>query len=323
MPDTLPRLGFLGIASAVALLAASCGPRQPAVVTPPPVPPTPAATQPERAPYELALEVTPPAPKPGEAADMLLSLTSKAIGAPPKLKLAHEKLMHLIVVRRDLGSFQHLHPELQGDGKLSVKATFPTPGEYLVFADFTPEDDEQQVVRQTVTVQGSAPAAEALAPDADQPQVDGDVKAMLVTQPKPLVPAAQSVLAFRLTGAKSGKPIADLKPYLGAMGHAVILSADGQEYLHAHPLEDGGEAGPSGMEGMKGTEGMEHGAGSHGAAGHGRAVAPDPGTVTFHTEFPRPGLYKVWGQFNVGGTIRTVAFVVSVEAASPAAHDAK
>ena len=85
-----------------------------------------------RNPYGLALEMTPPAPKPGESAELLLSLTSKTTGAPPKLALAHEKQMHLYLVGQDLSSLQHLHPELKEDGKLSVKTTFPTPGEVSV-----------------------------------------------------------------------------------------------------------------------------------------------------------------------------------------------
>jgi hypothetical protein len=48
-----------------------------------------------------------------------------------------------------------------------------------------------------------------------------------------------------------------------------------------------------------------------GGAGHaaGGAVGPQIGFT--HT-FATPGLYKVWGQFNRGGTVITVPFVVAV-----------
>ena len=314
MLNTRFGLGVVGAGCAAVLLVASCGPKpapngaqQPANG---PQPPAATATPPDApAPYELTLVTDPPAPPPGKPTKLLVSLTHKATGVAPKLKLAHEKLLHLIVVRKDLGSFLHLHPELQSDGKLAVEATFPTAGEYLVFADFTPEDAGQQVARQTLTVSGTAPAAVALTPDTDQPRVDGDVKATLTSQPDPLVPNSEGMLTFRLTGAKSDKPVSNLKPYLGAMGHAVILSADGQDFLHAHPMENGGQTG--GMKGM-GHTGGEHGdQGGHGAPTSGSTSAT-PATVAFHTEFPRAGLYKVWGQFNVGGRVRTMSFVVPV-----------
>ena len=43
-------------------------------------------------------------------------------------------------------------------------------------------------------------------------------------------------ISFTLFDA-AGRPVTDLQPYLGAMGHLVVLSADGEEYVHSHPLE--------------------------------------------------------------------------------------
>lgn len=65
---------------------------------------------------------------------------------------------------------------------------------------------------------------------------------------------------------------------MGAMGHLVILSADGKEYVHAHPA-DGKTA---------------------------------PGVVAFQAHFPKAGLYKGWGQFKRGGQVRVVPFVVNL-----------
>ena len=190
---SLRNLGPAGAALTLMFVGSSCSPKQESAV---PSPVTPIAAQSASPTYALALH-TNAAPKPGVPVQLSLLLTEAASGLPPKLKLAHEKLMHLIVVRKDLGSFQHLHPDLQRQGKLTVKATFPTPGEYLLFADFTPEDGEQQIARQTVTVQGSAPTPTALTPDADQPQVDGNLKAMLVSQPERLIAQAGATDARR------------------------------------------------------------------------------------------------------------------------------
>jgi hypothetical protein len=49
----------------------------------------------------------------------------------------HKQRMHLIVVRRDLFHYQHLHPSMSEDGTWSIPLTLPEPGIYRVFADFT------------------------------------------------------------------------------------------------------------------------------------------------------------------------------------------
>jgi hypothetical protein len=50
--------------------------------------------------------------------------------------IAHEKIMHFIVVRKDLTQFQHLHPDFnQETGEFSVAVTFPAAGPYRFFAD--------------------------------------------------------------------------------------------------------------------------------------------------------------------------------------------
>src|SRR5919107_1447734 len=51
--------------------------------------------------------------------------------------LEHTKRMHLIVVRRDMTGFQHLHPAQNRDGTWSVPATLSAAGTYRVFADFS------------------------------------------------------------------------------------------------------------------------------------------------------------------------------------------
>src|ERR671916_1198854 len=49
----------------------------------------------------------------------------------------HGERMHLMVVRRDLIHYQHLHPSLGDDGIWSVPLVLPEPGVYRAFADFS------------------------------------------------------------------------------------------------------------------------------------------------------------------------------------------
>ena len=48
--------------------------------------------------------------------------------------------MHLIVVRRDLTGYQHLHPTMTPDGTWRVPLTLPDPGVWRAYADFTVRD---------------------------------------------------------------------------------------------------------------------------------------------------------------------------------------
>jgi len=48
----------------------------------------------------------------------------------------HERRMHLIVVRRDLTGFQHLHPQMDHDGRWVTKIAFSSAGAWRAFADF-------------------------------------------------------------------------------------------------------------------------------------------------------------------------------------------
>jgi len=59
----------------------------------------------------------------------------------------------------------------------------------------------------------------------------------------------------------------------------VILSRDADHYLHVHPLDEA-------------------------------SSGPD---AQFVTSFPKPGIYKIWGQFQHRGEVFTVPFVVQVE----------
>ncbi len=53
----------------------------------------------------------------------------------------HTKRMHLIVARRDLTGFQHLHPAQGADGTWKVPVELDDAGSYRVFADFAHEGE--------------------------------------------------------------------------------------------------------------------------------------------------------------------------------------
>jgi hypothetical protein len=142
----------------------------------------------------------------------------------------HTKRMHLIVVRRDMSGFQHLHPTQRRDGAWSVPVTLRDAGSYRVLADFS-VDGEPHTLAADVTVDGSARSQELPAPvravDVDGLRVsltDGAARA-----------GAESELAFTVT--RGGEPVA-VQDYLGAKGHLVALRQGDLAFLHVHPDEN-------------------------------------------------------------------------------------
>ncbi|TVY07275.1 hypothetical protein FPZ49_24920 [Paenibacillus cremeus] len=49
-----------------------------------------------------------------------------------------------------------------------------------------------------------------------------------------LTAGKESLMTFTIKDAKIKNPITNLQPYLGAVGHVVILSADAEQHLHVH-----------------------------------------------------------------------------------------
>lgn len=227
-------------------------------------------------------------------AETVLTMTLRnAQGQPAtKFDVVHDKQAHLLLARKDLAHFQHLHPTVDGGkGVMTMEGlTFPAPGEYRLFLDATPAGDKNVVLTHDVSVGDRADAqAEPIAPDSSLEKMFGDTIVRLVMEPTPLHSGQEASLTFELSDAASNEPIKDLQRYLGAWGHLVILRAETLDFLHAHPQEAGGEH-----------------------AGH--AATEEAGsTVTFHTKFERGGVYRVYGQFQRANDLVTAIFTLEVQ----------
>lgn len=147
----------------------------------------------------------------------------------------HEKDLHLVVVRRDLTGFQHVHPRLdRASGTWSVDVRL-TPGVWRVIADLTPEGWDGITLADDVSVAGDyRPVA---LPDDDR---TAEVGAYDVTLAGETAPGASTVLTASVE--RDGAAVSDLEPYLGAYGHLVAIRAGDLGYLHVHPEE--GAPGP-------------------------------------------------------------------------------
>lgn len=139
--------------------------------------------------------------------------------------VTHTKRMHVIVVREDLTTFQHLHPEMADDGTFETPLTLKSPGRYRVFADHE-TGGAKAAPSATLTVPGRPQPRQIPAPDTTRDLPGGYTVSFT---------RDGDVISF---GVTHGGAEVELDPYLGAAGHLVVLSVDDLEYLHTHPRGD-------------------------------------------------------------------------------------
>lgn len=186
----------------------------------------------------------------------------------------HGKDLHLIVVRRDMVGYQHVHPTLDSDGQWSADIDLSAAGEYRAFADFAPADGEALTLGADISA-GGAYEPRPLPEPARSVRV-GDYTVDVEGE---LVPGEMSPLT--LTVSKDGTPVRDLQPYLEAYGHLVALRDGDLAYLHVHP---------DGSPGDGSTEPGPH--------------------IRFFAEVPSTGTYRLFLDFKHTGDVRTAEFTM-------------
>ncbi|GIE34786.1 hypothetical protein Ait01nite_078310 [Actinoplanes italicus] len=191
----------------------------------------------------------------------------------------HDKDLHLILVRRDMSGYQHVHPTLGNDGTWSIPLSVDTPGQYRVLADFQPS-----AASEALTLGFDVPAPGDYQPVAlPEPALTAEVDGYRVTLDGDLQTGA---LGF--TVSRDGKPVTDLEPYLGALGHLVVLREGDLAYLHVHPARED--------------------------------------ALAFQAEVPSPGVYRLYLDFQHGGKVRTAEFTATTagvtQPPAPTDHDA-
>jgi hypothetical protein len=192
----------------------------------------------------------------------------------------HTKRMHLIIARRDLTGFQHLHPEQTSDGAWTTRVRIDEAGSYRLFADFS-RDDEPYTLATDLRVDGQADLQPLPAPQATAVSDGGYDVRLDAGEARPGVEAN-----LRFTITKDGAPV-HTEPYLGAGGHLVALREGDLAFLHVHPTEHGDDEDAS--------------SGEHDDA------------VGFAATFPTAGRYRLFLQFQHEGRVHTVAFTQEVK----------
>ncbi len=209
----------------------------------------------------------------------------------------HEKQMHLIIVRKDLNNFQHVHPTHDPNtGQFSISnLVFPNDGEYRLFADFTPSTSQigADGEKLPVVVYEDVKAGDV---NKYKPQPIGQIDEMknfngydVQMSVDPQSPTAGSMTMISFDIRQNGKPITNLQNYLGALGHSVVLKENTLDFIHAHPLTE--------------------------------SVNNQTGKVDFHVSFPEGGTYKLFTQFQHNDKVLTTDFVLPVSEGTPTGEE--
>jgi DMSO/TMAO reductase YedYZ heme-binding membrane subunit len=228
----------------------------------------------------------------GEDTTITFKVYDASSGSQIKLfNKIYSKVVHFIVVDSSLTYFNHIHPDYK-DGEFSITTKFPNEGQYRVYADFQPFGAIEQRIAGTINVgEVGKPELSRAKPDTNLSKTFGDYTVAL-KYPRPLksnqISIGQQLLSFTITDAKK-RPVTNLKPYLEAYGHMVMINQKTYDYIHVHPNDF-------------------------------RVPKPDQNggpTVEF---MPlglygpiKPGVYRVFTQFNPDNNLFTSDFTVKIE----------
>ena len=147
-------------------------------------------------------------------------------------------------------------------------------GAYTAYVDVKPTNLPYQIRPQPFTIGGSDAVQKeehvnhTLVPDENLTQTVQNYSVQL--EPSNLKVGELVTLQFELPATVIPEP------YLGALGHVVILDETAENFIHVHP-----------------TNNQE---------------------TTFETVFDQPGIYKIWAEFKLDGEVFIFPYVVEVSA---------
>ncbi len=225
----------------------------------------------------------------------------------------HDHLMHLFVVRvPSLDRVFHLHPERIGPGEFT-HALPPMPaGRYQLFADvvhatglaetLVTEVELPEISGKPLEGDDAAGIAQALPATKERTvsalsggatlRWDRGHRTLRVGEPAPF--------RFVVEDGK-GRPLKDLEPYMGMLGHAAFVKADRSVFAHVHPTGSVPMAALSiAAPVAKGAPAPEH------------CHPVRASELTFPYGFPSAGWYRVFVQVKRAGQVETATFDVEV-----------
>jgi hypothetical protein len=251
------------------------------------------AERPEVIEYGLKIETNPTAVKAGEKLNLTFRIFHPKTGKQvERFNITFDMPFHLFIVSQDLEHYDHVHPKQQQDGSFIIETVLPRAGHYKFFCDFFPTDGTPQVINRSVIAADSGTVdhhflqTNLVADKSLSKSLDG-IRFKLKLDPAQPVAGEPTLLRYDLIDDKTGLPLKNLQPYLGAWGHTATISEGATDFLHSHPTK----LIPAEAD---------------------RAKLVGRPRISFHTFFARPGYYRIWSQFQRENKVTAVSFTVYV-----------
>jgi hypothetical protein len=240
----------------------------------------------------------------------------------------HGKIMHLFVIRDDMGVFAHLHPATADSIVFSAEKPPLPAGTYRVFADIVHESGFTHTLTSSLSIPASSGSPIAMAnPDdswlAGAPAAGSRTSSlesgatMEWQRDSAIIEGQPATLRF-IVRDSAGRPAA-LEPYMGMPAHAVVSRDDGSVFVHLHPMGTISMASQMAFTMRQPADSVPGSLARRLSAAEMSAMRDAPvtvGTVSFPYAFPKTGDYRVWVQVKLGGRVNTAAFDVLVRPSS-------
>ena len=238
----------------------------------------------------------------------------------------HGKLAHMFIARTTWPvTFAHLHPSMPDGATLRAPLPPLPAGTYRVFTDVVHESGFQRTLVDSFTLVAPLDSSglTALSPDDAwsafvATRVDRDMNlsyhgdSLFIGWKGNIHPVANETGVLHFVLYTKHAELVTLEPYMGMLGHAVVMRDDGKVFVHLHPngtpamasqtvftLRDRGDTTADGRLKLD-SAGMSH-------------VMPTRAhEIDFPYAFPSAGHYYVWVQVRTGGEVHTSGFDVNV-----------
>jgi len=248
----------------------------------------------------VALYFQPQEIRTGIPVTLSFSIADKNGNPIRNLSISHERLLHVVIISKDLSVFAHLHPEdfglitadVREIGQYDVKYVFPKAGEYLVAADFT-VGHKHFSDQFSVSVDGE-PGMGLVDYDFLKAKNFGTYHVLLKTEPEHIRAGQETKIIFTIS--REDKKVTDIEPYLAAPMHLAVVHSDLKKFIHAHGIKPGNQP-------------EEHGI-SHIHGMFQDSIGPE---IVAYIQFPLSGIYKIFGEMKHEGKIILLEFMIKVE----------
>ena len=191
---------------------------------------------------------------------------------PDDLLVSSEKKLHFFIYDPGLTGLQHLHPDFQ-DNVWNIGITETQNANYWVWVQGELTDQTEFSASARLVVQGGTPAAPDH-PTLVEARTGADGNSVVTVSNDPIHAGEMAMLGIDFTRADGSAPA--ITPWLGEMGHAIVVSADGATFYHEHVMAD------------------------------------SMGMLMLHLMIEQPGLYRVWIQFQDAGVLKTAPLALPV-----------